>query len=250
MLNLALLLTAAHIIGDFVLQPTKWVEQRPNNPLKYKYLYYHIAVHFSLLILLLYNQIPNTWLGILIITVSHFIIDIIKIYLEKNSQINKMVIFLVDQLLHCIFIAIVVNLYFPFNINFEVILSSKALLIAIAILAITSISPIFLRLFFARWSKSMASLHQTPEENLKTESLQDAGKYIGILERILIVIFINSGFPEGIGYLLAAKSIFRFGDLTNSKEKKLTEYILIGTFMSFAIAIAVGFGLKILLTKI
>jgi hypothetical protein len=55
---------------------------------------------------------------------------------------------------------------------------------------------------------------------------------------------------EGIGYLLAAKSIFRFGDLTNSKEKKLTEYILIGTFLSFAIAVLIGFALKIALEKI
>lgn len=250
MLNLALKLLVAHIVGDFVLQPTKWVEQRPNNPLTYKYLYYHVGVHFLLLLLICFNQITDVWLGVLIITASHLVIDTVKIYLEKNSKINKMTIFLVDQLLHYLFIAVAVNIYFPYKINFSLLFSNKALIILIAIFIIVFVAPIFLRLFFTRWNKTMANMNQTPEENLKTESLHDAGKYIGILERILIVVFINTGFPEGIGYLLAAKSIFRFGDLSNSKEKKLTEYILIGTFMSFAIAIVVGFLLKMALTKI
>ncbi|HLV52538.1 MAG TPA: hypothetical protein VKY29_00860, partial [Cryomorphaceae bacterium] len=43
-----------------------------------------------------------------------------------------------------------------------------------------------------------------------------------------------------IGFLMAAKSIFRFGDLTRAKDRRLTEYILIGTFLSFGIALAVG----------
>jgi hypothetical protein len=36
---------------------------------------------------------------------------------------------------------------------------------------------------------------------------------------------------------LAAKSIFRFGDLKESKDVKLTEYILIGTLLSFGLGI-------------
>ncbi len=42
------------------------------------------------------------------------------------------------------------------------------------------------------------------------------------------------------GFLIAAKSIFRFGDLSKAKDRKLTEYILIGTLLSFGIAIACG----------
>ena len=63
-----------------------------------------------------------------------------------------------------------------------------------------------------------------------------------MLERVLILTFIFVGYSEGIGFLLAAKSIFRFGDLQKSSELKLTEYVLIGTFLSFAIAIMVGYG--------
>ena len=64
--------------------------------------------------------------------------------------------------------------------------------------------------------------------------------YIGYLERILIVSFILCGWMEGIGYLLAAKSVFRFGELRNNKELMHTEYILLGTFLSFTVAVVVG----------
>lgn len=43
-----------------------------------------------------------------------------------------------------------------------------------------------------------------------------------------------------IGWLIAAKSIFRFSDLSRAKDRKLTEYMIIGTLLSVAIAISVG----------
>jgi len=60
------------------------------------------------------------------------------------------------------------------------------------------------------------------------------------LERLLIFTFVVTGHWEAIGFLIAAKSVFRFGDLKESKERKLTEYILIGTLLSFGIAMITG----------
>jgi hypothetical protein len=57
------------------------------------------------------------------------------------------------------------------------------------------------------------------------------------LERLLAFIFIIVGHWEAVGFLMAAKSVFRFGDLKDSKSIELTEYILIGTLLSFGIAI-------------
>lgn len=55
------------------------------------------------------------------------------------------------------------------------------------------------------------------------------------------------GCMEGIGFLLAAKSVFRFGELTKAKEVKITEYVLIGALSSFTIAILIGaVALKVL----
>ncbi|WP_332910802.1 hypothetical protein [Algoriphagus boritolerans] len=81
-------------------------------------------------------------------------------------------------------------------------------------------------------------------------SLQNAGKYIGILERLFVFVFVITGKWEAIGFLLAAKSVFRFGDLRKSKDRKLTEYILIGTLISFGISILSGIAVHWLVEKI
>lgn len=70
--------------------------------------------------------------------------------------------------------------------------------------------------------------------------MKDAGRYIGMLERLFVFTFVLLGQWEAIGFLLAAKSVFRFGDLTKASDRKLTEYILIGTLLSFGIAIMLG----------
>jgi hypothetical protein len=64
---------------------------------------------------------------------------------------------------------------------------------------------------------------------------------IGTIERWLILVFILLGRYEVIGFLIAAKSIIRFGN-DNRNE---TEYFLAGTLLSIAIAVGCG-----LLTRI
>ncbi len=103
---------------------------------------------------------------------------------------------------------------------------------AAAILFITVVSGIVMMVLMSTWSKALNDSNE--------ESLNNAGKYIGMLERILVFTFVVTGNWEGIGFLLAAKSVFRFGDLKESKDRKLTEYILIGTLLSFGMAIVVG----------
>ena len=75
---------------------------------------------------------------------------------------------------------------------------------------------------------------------LDHKSLPNAGKYIGIIERLFVLIFIILGRWEAIGLLITAKSVFRFNDLKESNSRKLTEYILIGTLLSFGLAIMTG----------
>jgi len=75
---------------------------------------------------------------------------------------------------------------------------------------------------------------------LDHKSLPNAGKYIGIIERLFVLMFIILGRWEAIGLLIGAKSVFRFNDLKESNNRKLTEYILIGTLMSFGLAIVTG----------
>src|SRR5690606_965836 len=81
------------------------------------------------------------------------------------------------------------------------------------------------------------------------ESLIKAGRFIGVLERIFVFLFVIIDHWEAIGFLLAAKSIFRFGDLRQGKDRKLTEYVLIGTLLSFGISILIGLAYLRLMPK-
>jgi hypothetical protein len=60
----------------------------------------------------------------------------------------------------------------------------------------------------------------------------------------MILTFVLVGSFEGVGFLLAAKSVFRFGELNKAKEIRTTEYVLIGTFSSFTIAILTGIVIR------
>jgi len=78
-----------------------------------------------------------------------------------------------------------------------------------------------------------------------TNGLLKGGKWIGILERLFVLTFVLTDHIEGIGFLVTAKSIFRFGEL----NRENTEYILIGTMVSIFIAMAVGLTVKYLLAR-
>ncbi len=54
----------------------------------------------------------------------------------------------------------------------------------------------------------------------------------------------------GFSFLMAAKSVLRFGDLREAKDKGHTEYVLIGTLLSFGLALATGLIIKSLLTHL
>jgi RsiW-degrading membrane proteinase PrsW (M82 family) len=61
-----------------------------------------------------------------------------------------------------------------------------------------------------------------------------------MLERLFVFGFIVTTHWEAVGFFLAAKSVFRFGDLKEAKDRKLTEYMLIGTLLSFGFAILIS----------
>jgi hypothetical protein len=191
--------------------------------------YIHILIHGLLVLLVLWDF--NYWLLALLLMISHGIIDTIKLYAQQEK--NKSLWFLIDQALHIISILVMWGLFFKPKINLNALVEDTEIWIyATAILFITVVSGIVMMVLMSTWSKALNDSNE--------ESLNNAGKYIGMLERIFVFTFVVTENWEGIGFLLAAKSVFRFGDLKESKDRKLTEYILIGTLLSFGIAIAVG----------
>ena len=78
-------------------------------------------------------------------------------------------------------------------------------------------------------------------------TLVNAGAMIGYLERFLILSFILLGEYTAMGFVLALKAAYRFKDTGDHTQ---AEYMLMGTFLSLAITLAVGLAANLLLGRL
>lgn len=78
------------------------------------------------------------------------------------------------------------------------------------------------------------------QEGLTGGGLVDGGLWIGRLERVLVLTFLLMGTFSVIGYVIVAKSILRFREVSSSQPggRKLAEYVIIGTMLSIVLALA------------
>ncbi|MGB5378283.1 DUF3307 domain-containing protein [Muriicola sp.] len=217
----------AHLLGDFLFQPTKWVIHKEAHKIGSKYLYAHIMIHFVLVLILMADI--TYWKIALVIALSHYVIDLGKLYSSKWFS-NKSIPFFIDQAFH---VAIIFGCAY-----YGTVIGQAAYLIGLmdwglitAVFFLSLPSAIIMNILLERMSDQIPLDHK---------SLPNAGKYIGIIERLFVFIFVITGRWEGIGLLITAKSVFRFNDLKESNSRKLTEYILIGTLLSFGLAILTG----------
>jgi hypothetical protein len=87
----------------------------------------------------------------------------------------------------------------------------------------------------------MESASQSADARSNGAGFEQGGMIIGQLERALIFLLILIGQAGGIGFLIAAKSILRFGEAQDPHHRKEAEYIIIGTLMSFGWGILAGY---------
>lgn len=170
----------------------------------------------------------SVWPVALAIAGAHLVIDGVKLTFQRNE--TQMRWFTADQLAH-LSVLLLVWVYY-WDVQLISIDAGTIWIISTGILFLTFPAAVLMQRFMHQWSRQF----ETDDDG----TLRGAGTYIGILERLFIIIAILTSNLTVIGFLLAAKSVFRFGDLSRSEDRKLTEYILIGTLMSFLIAILTG----------
>lgn len=225
-------LLLAHILTDFVLQPGTWIKHKRTYKAKSLYLVIHSLI--AGLLSLLFLQQLRFWYIALFISVTHYLIDLWKL----NQVRDNLKYFLLDQIFHMIMI-IIAWLYLIEGFEMiipllETILNSAEFLAIVGAYLIVIFPAGFLI------GKATKRWHSEIETDYLNNSLESAGRYIGIFERILVLTFILTNNFSAIGFLIAAKSILRFSDKSESGARKQTEYVLIGTLMSFAITIIIG----------
>lgn len=265
----------AHFLGDYYLQ-TKHLSKIKDNVfrgvIQHSFLY---CIPF-LLIWIFLGLDEVIGYAFLCICMIHLIIDsvkflyktrIIKRIKNKSFIINERTLYVVDQSIHLISIMIIcfinrsvmINHLFPLEtflryINIDAHQFFQWILLLLIIGKPINIS--FKKLFTGlKPSDSVLSQYNSSEVKLKAAAIDNAmelnkkpilgieersaGQYIGLLERILIVIFLSIGQYASIGFIMTAKSIARYDKISKSQE--FAEYYLIGTLASLISALITYF---------
>jgi len=238
--DLLLPILVAHFLADFILQPASWVKNKNELGIKSRYFWLHIGVNIITLSLFVLPIDWHMWPVVMWVSIGHFILDTIKSQLfdPKKRKFSKsdVLIFIADQFLHFAIIVIVWLIYSnQLQLFCDTVSANRLNLwaLSLAYLLLCMPSSVLIDKITQVWNNELIGMKEI-------NGLKDAGKWIGIMERFLIFTFIAINQISAIGFLLAAKSVFRFGDINNPAAHKKTEYIIIGTLFSFSIAIVIG----------
>lgn len=235
---MALLL--AHLVGDFPLQPG-WIAKNKGKqtwPLICHGIVHLLLAWVCLLIfapihpLSIFNQL--ILLGYISV---HLLIDKLKYRLTARKALpDDWKTFLLDQLLHMIVLACAAILLTGENIggllnSIQLSASTKTHILEAAIVYV---AVIFAGGYLIRYLTRGLARGPAAES---PASLENAGLYIGWIERFLIVTAIVMLSPALVGLILTGKSIARFPEF---KQVRFVEYFLIGTFLSISLSVVGG----------
>lgn len=230
-------LIIAHLVGDFLLQPRRWVEARQRDKARAGVLYLHAGVHglLALAVLVVAGIDPlaaAAWS--VTIAASHALIDLGKAHLDPR----RLCWFLLDQALH---LAVLVGVWLaslgslaPLAATADWLARPEVMAHGLAYLLVTRPMAIAIALAMRPWS----------EEVTDPGTLVAAGARIGMLERLLVLTLVLLDELTAVGFLLTAKSVLRFGDLRARRDRKLTEYVLLGTLLSVTATLALGLAVR------
>ncbi|MCL1933014.1 MAG: DUF3307 domain-containing protein [Candidatus Azobacteroides sp.] len=230
MITLLFLQFTAHLLADFTFQSQKWCNLKENGGFS-KIHIYHAMIVFVCSWVLSFSF--SFWWAALLITLFHLIVDLMKGYLfEKKTWKNKL--FFIDQTLH---LAMITGMVYWFSRNqrldFPFFIPINCIFIIFALIACTKPANIFVRKF----------IEANDILPMQGNTLLKAGRIIGSLERVISFILIAFNQFAAVGFIITAKSILRYRDPDTAK----TEYVLIGSLLSFGIAIFFGIAYQLIL---
>lgn len=243
----------AHTLADFVFQ-TNWIAVNKRNPLA---LGLHLATVYATAIL----TTGSIHLALIALALVHIGIDVGKLVLASTWKSSRgLAPFLIDQALHllslCIFALWLPDLWanglwapgaIVTGTNGGILgtgLWSQGVPLPVDHLPALMVVLTGFILATRAGGFAVGLLMEPFSPHLgrgdADKSLPGAGRVIGHLERGLIFAFVLFGQPEGVGLLIAAKSILRFGAVKD--DRRLSEYVIIGTLASFGWALVAAYA--------
>jgi len=246
LLRALLAIYLAHLLTDFVFQTHRLVEQkRRGKPFAY---FLHGLTHYLAAVILVGFFVTGsvlllrTHFVLLLLTLVHLLIDLAKVRITKTAHLSGgPIAFVSDQLLHFLSVVLAAWLLSP-GVPFVELatligrgraIPSRMLAVPIIYIAVIFGGGYLIRALTRPLSESL-KLNESQKSN---GSLQSAGLYIGWLERFLLLTALLMQSPGTAGLILAAKAIARYPEF---KSEHFAEYFLIGTLLSFSIAVLGG----------
>jgi len=235
-------LLLGHFVSDFVFQSQKMVEGKTEYRLRSRALYLHGAIYAVIVFALSGAWKQAGWM-LPCLFATHVLLDG-----WKATRPKKAAVFLFDQLAHLIvlagvFLLLARTLTGPAGELFRGLWQSTRILgIALAYLLVLWPG--------GRLIGEMTEPFRQQLNYSRSRGLAKAGLWIGCLERAFVLSFVLLNQLSGVALLLGLKSLFRFGEIKDPQNRKETEYILIGTMLSFGFAFAIGIAVKTFLKSL
>lgn len=232
-MRILLIFIVAHLVGDFLLQTRTLINRkRAREPQAFLE---HALIHLVLAVMLLVligSFSHSSFLLSVFIALSHGLVDYWGYPLREKGLQSRTLGLLLDQLIHLGIIFLLGYRLAPYYTPSAVdqllgILISLLLSIRVAGIIIGSI----LEDFRAREKNPIHYGGDNPA----------IGRYIGYLERGMILYFLYSGSPASIALLATFKTIARYKKL---EEQSFAEYYLLGTMLSLSAGILGSFLIR------
>ena len=257
-MNSLLLSILAILCADLLLQSQKMALAKDN--LKLTAIVFHGITVFGAILIFLHGYQWPTLIGYAaLITGTHLVIDFFKGLSSriKNPGLNLLVL-IVDQILHIITV-ILIWAWFDLQANQGVMLFYERIFRVSTLTSITAAANSGVQFFPERFLLGAivylyvslggsALLDKFLFWLRKKETFEDrtdrTGRWIGILERVIVLTLILNDSLGSVAFVLTAKSIARFSELS---DRDFAEYYLIGTLASTMLAFGGGFVLIYLL---
>jgi len=222
----------AHILADFPLQSDTMVRNKGYLTVP---MAWHIAIVTCLTALFTWNPMLGLAVGIV-----HYVIDVLKVCLQSSKRrFEPIYLFIGDQLLHLISLWFLVQFITLNELpEFKLMHFTDSTLLQGQKLTIAALFSMYPSSYIVKLSiQHLLPIQSSDKDDITTMKIQQAGKLIGQLERLLILCFVFVHEYAAIGMIMAGKSIIRIGD-KNSKEQ--SEYLIIGTILSVLLGVGAG----------
>jgi len=231
-------LLLAHVLADFAFQ-SRWMAEHKGKPGA-------MLGHAAVVLATAVAAVGSASLLLVGLAALHLAIDLAKLGASRTRLGGqRLALFIVDQALHGASLAVIARLA-PGLWAGGHLASLPALpplyALGAGLILATRAGGFAVGLLMDPWTT------QAWGGTMAAEGLPNGGRAIGLLERGLIFCLVMTGQAGGIGFLIAAKSVLRFGSVGD--DRKISEYVIIGTLASFGWAFATAAGTLVLLAHL